>query len=38
VLRYRSYPQSVANRLLGKAAPVLPVVDMVEAKTLMKVN
>jgi hypothetical protein len=30
VLRYRSYPQSVANLLLGKGAPVLPVVDMVE--------
>jgi hypothetical protein len=30
VLRYRSYPQSVANLLLGKDAPVLPIVDMVE--------
>jgi hypothetical protein len=28
-LRYRSYPQAVANLLLGKDAPVLPVVDMV---------
>lgn len=27
-LRYRSYPQEVANLLLGKDAPVLPVVDM----------
>lgn len=30
VLRYRSYPQAVANMLLGKDAPVLPVVDMAE--------
>jgi len=28
VLRYRSYPQSVANLLLGQNAPVLPIVDM----------
>lgn len=28
-LRYRSYPQAVANLLLGKNAPVLPIVDMV---------
>ncbi len=28
VLRYRSYPQEVANLLLGKNAPVLPIVDM----------
>jgi nitrate/TMAO reductase-like tetraheme cytochrome c subunit len=27
-LRYRSFPQSVANMLLGEDAPVLPVVDM----------
>lgn len=27
-LRYRSYPQAVANLLLGKDAPVLPIVDM----------
>jgi len=27
-LRYRSYPQAVANLLLGKSAPVLPIVDM----------
>ncbi len=33
VLRYRSYPQAVANMLLGKDAPILPVVDMAE-KTL----
>jgi len=28
-LRYRSYPQSLANQLLGKDAITLPVVDMV---------
>lgn len=27
-LRYRSYPQAVANALLGEGAPVLPIVDM----------
>jgi hypothetical protein len=31
-LRYRSYPQSVANLLLGEKAPVLPIVDMAEVK------
>ncbi len=31
VLRYRSYPQAVANLLLGKDAPVLPVADMATA-------
>lgn len=30
-LRYRSYPQAVANLLLGDKAPVLPVVDMAGA-------
>lgn len=30
VLRYRSYPQSLANALLGKNAPTLPIVDMAE--------
>jgi len=30
VLRYRSYPQAVANMLLGENAPTLPVVDMAE--------
>jgi hypothetical protein len=38
VLRYRSYPQSVANQLLGKDAPVLPIVDMVEARQTITVN
>jgi hypothetical protein len=28
VLRYRSFPQSVANELLGDKAPVVPVIDM----------
>ena len=31
-LRYRSYPQKVANLLLGKSAPVLPIVDMAKAQ------
>jgi nitrate/TMAO reductase-like tetraheme cytochrome c subunit len=30
-LRYRSYPQAVANLLLGAKAPVLPIVDMTSA-------
>lgn len=30
-LRYRSFPQAVANLLLGAKAPVLPIVDMVTA-------
>jgi hypothetical protein len=38
VLRYRSYPQSVANLLLGKDAPVLPIVDMTEARQTITVN
>ncbi len=38
VLRYRSYPQSVANLLLGKDAPVLPIVDMVEKNIKMAAN
>ena len=29
-LRYRSYPQSLANQLLGKDAITLPIVDMVQ--------
>ncbi len=37
-LRYRSYPQEVANFLLGKDAPVLPIVDMVKAQTEIAVN
>lgn len=38
VLRYRSYPQSVANLLLGKDAPVLPIVDMQEAGKTIAIN
>lgn len=37
-LRYRSFPQSVANLLLGKDAPVLPVVDMVVVDTSFPVE
>lgn len=33
VLRYRSYPQAVANLLLGKDAPTLPIVDMTQTST-----
>jgi hypothetical protein len=29
-LRYRSYPQALANQLLGKDAITLPIVDMVQ--------
>jgi len=38
VLRYRSYPQSVANLLLGKDAPVLPIVDMTEKSVKIAAN
>ena len=38
VLRYRSYPQKVANLLLGKDAPVLPVVDMTQKKCRITVQ
>jgi hypothetical protein len=38
VLRYRSFPQSVANLLLGKDAPVLPIVDMKEAGKTIAIN
>ncbi len=38
VLRYRSYPQALANTLLGKDAPVLPVVDMTQAAGTVKIN
>ncbi len=37
-LRYRSYPQSLANLLLGEGAPVLPIVDMAAKTTTIKVN
>lgn len=32
VLRYRGYPQAVANALLGDKAPTLPIVDMAHAE------
>lgn len=38
VLRYRSYPQAVANQLLGKNAPTLPIVDMTEAETRIQIT
>lgn len=38
VLRYRSYPQAVANLLLGKEAPTLPIVDMVSNNVSVKLN
>lgn len=37
-LRYRSYPQSVANMLLGEDAPVLPVVDMAREKVQLSLE
>ena len=36
-LRYRSYPQSVANMLLGDEAPVLPVVDMAKQEITIEI-
>ena len=36
-LRYRSYPQSVANMLLGVEAPVLPVVDMAKQEITIEI-
>ena len=38
VLRYRSYPQAVANLLLGKDAPTIPIVDMVDKNIKVNVN
>ena len=38
VLRYRSYPQAVANMLLGKDAPTLPIVDMTGKSIKVNVN
>jgi hypothetical protein len=38
VLRYRSYPQSVANMLLGENAPVLPIVDMTQKAVKVNIN
>ncbi|MCX8043791.1 MAG: NapC/NirT family cytochrome c [Desulfobacterota bacterium] len=38
ILRYRSYPQSLANKLLGKDAPVLPIVDMADREATIQVQ
>jgi hypothetical protein len=37
-LRYRSYPQSLANQLLGKDAITLPIVDMVQKEMEMEIQ
>ncbi len=37
-LRYRSYPQKVANMLLGEKAPILPIVDMATARGTIPVE
>ncbi len=37
-LRYRSYPQEVANLLLGAGAPVLPIVDMATVSRTIELN
>lgn len=37
-LRYRSYPQALANLLLGKGAPVLPIVDMVTVSKSIQIK
>ncbi|MHC5212378.1 MAG: multiheme c-type cytochrome [Planctomycetota bacterium] len=34
-LRYRSFPQELVNRLLGKEAPRIPTVDMTSAEQLL---
>ena len=38
LLRYRSYPQSVANMLLGDEAPVLPLVDMAKQEIVIELE
>ena len=37
-LRYRGYPQKVANLLLGDDAPILPIVDMTSAAAAIPVD
>lgn len=37
-LRYRSYPQSLANLLLGKEAITLPIVDMAQTEATLDLN
>jgi len=36
VLRYRSFPQSVANLLLGSGAPTIPVIDMTSSQKTVR--
>jgi len=38
VLRYRSYPQAVANFLLGEGTPTLPVVDMTQKSIKVEIE
>ena len=38
VLRYRSYPQAVANLLRGKDAPTLPIVDMTQKSIKVEIE
>ena len=38
VLRYRSFPQSLANFLLGEDAPTLPVVDMTQKSIKVEIE
>lgn len=37
-LRYRSFPQALANQLLGENAPILPIVDMAKAEGVVPVD
>ena len=37
-LRYRSFPQKVANLLLGEGAPTIPVIDMTSEEVSLKVR
>ena len=37
-LRYRSFPQSVANLLLGDGAPTIPVIDMTTEEMKLKLR
>ncbi len=37
-LRYRSFPQSLANLLLGNDAPVVPIVDMTSAEKVIEMS
>jgi hypothetical protein len=37
-LRYRSFPQAVANMLLGESAPTIPIIDMATADTTITIQ